>query len=91
MLDICIDGEDAVASHRRLAEQRGGRSGATAGGGDPHLDVVGALERGSAKHTILATFHSVARWQNLIASSPWIAPGWRVWGSQILQCSVAEP
>ena len=41
---------------------------------------------------------SVARWQNLIPSFPWIAPGWRVWGrnprkgrDQILQCSVAEP
>ena len=28
---------------------------------------------------------SVARWQNLIPSLPWIAPGWRAWGS------VAEP
>ena len=40
----------------------------------------------------------VARWQNLIPSFPWIAPGWRAWGSnprkgrdQILQRSVAEP
>ena len=34
----------------------------------------------------------VARWQNLIPSFPWIAPGWRVWGrNQILQPSVAEP
>ena len=40
----------------------------------------------------------VARWQNLIPSFPWIAPGWRAWGrnprkgrDQILQCSVAEP
>ena len=40
----------------------------------------------------------VARWQNLIPSFPWIAPGWRVWGrnprkgrDQILQRSVAEP
>ena len=23
---------------------------------------------------------SVARWQNLIPSFPWIAPGWRMWG-----------
>ena len=23
----------------------------------------------------------VARWQNLIPYSPWIAPGWRAWGS----------
>ena len=23
---------------------------------------------------------SVARWQNLIPSFPWIAPGWRAWG-----------
>ena len=42
--------------------------------------------------------HSVARWQNLIPSFPWIAPGWRAWGrnprkrrDQILQRSVAEP
>ena len=41
---------------------------------------------------------SVARWQNLIPSFPWIAPGWRAWGrnprkgrDQILQRSVAEP
>ena len=40
----------------------------------------------------------VARWQNLIPSSPWIAPGWRAWGrnprkgrDQILQRSIAEP
>ena len=39
----------------------------------------------------------VARWQNLIPSFPWIAPGWRAWGrnprkgrDQILQRSVAE-
>ena len=38
----------------------------------------------------------VARWQNLIPSFPWIAPGWRAWGcnprkgrDQILQRSVA--
>ena len=24
----------------------------------------------------------VARWQNLIPSFPWIAPGWRAWGAQ---------
>ena len=23
---------------------------------------------------------SVARWENLIPSFPWIAPGWRAWG-----------
>ena len=40
----------------------------------------------------------VARWQNLIPSFPWIAPGWRAWGrnprkgrDHILQHSVAEP
>ena len=38
----------------------------------------------------------VARWQNLIPSFPWIAPGWRAWRprkgrDQILQRSVAEP
>ena len=39
----------------------------------------------------------VARWQYLIPSFPWIAPGWRVWGrnpskrrDHILQRSVAE-
>ena len=25
---------------------------------------------------------NVARWQNLIPSSPWIVPGWRAWGAQ---------
>ena len=41
---------------------------------------------------------SVARWQNLIPSFPWIGSGCRVWGrnprkgrDQILQRSVAEP
>ena len=24
----------------------------------------------------------VARWQNLIPSFPWIAPGWRAWGQE---------
>ena len=40
----------------------------------------------------------VARWENLIPSFPWIAPGWRAWGrnprkgrDQILQRCVAEP
>ena len=40
----------------------------------------------------------VARFQNLIPSFPWIAPGWRAWGrnprkgrDRILQRSVAEP
>ena len=40
----------------------------------------------------------VARWQNLIPSFPWIAPGWRAWDrnprkgrDQILQRSIAEP
>ena len=47
---------------------------------------------------ILIVGHRVARWQNLIPSFPWIAPGWRARGrnprkvrDQILQCSVAEP
>ena len=36
----------------------------------------------------------VARWQNLIPSFPWIAPGWRAWGTiqgkeGIKFCSVA--
>ena len=42
--------------------------------------------------------YRVARWQNLIPSFPWIAPGWRAWGrnlrkgrDQILQRCVAEP
>ena len=40
----------------------------------------------------------VARWQNLIPSFPWIAPGWRAWErnprkgrDQTLQRSLAEP
>ena len=40
----------------------------------------------------------VARWQNLIPSISWIAPGWRAWGCNprkgrdpILQRSVSEP
>ena len=38
---------------------------------------------------------SVARWQNLIPSYPWIVPGWRAWGHNQRkgrdQRSVAEP
>ena len=34
---------------------------------------------------------SVARWQNLNLSFPWIAMGWRKVRDQILQLSVAEP
>ena len=30
-------------------------------------------------------FHMVARWQNLIISFPWIAPGWRAWGRNPIQ------
>ena len=46
----------------------------------------------------LCDIGKVARWQNLIPSFPWIAPGWRAWGrnprkgrDQILQRSGAEP
>ena len=39
--------------------------------------------------------NSVARWQNLMPSFPWIAPGWgrnpRKGRDQILQSCVAEP
>ena len=50
-----------------------------------------AIEKGGTRQR-------VARWQNLIPSFPWIAPGWRAWGRNprkgrdpILQRSVAEP
>ena len=57
---------------------------------------------GDAKHSKVAltplVADKVARWQNLIPSFPWIAPGWTAWGrnprkgrDQILQLSVAEP
>ena len=31
-------------------------------------------------HCIVGIVTSVARWQNLMPSFPWIAPGWRAWG-----------
>ena len=41
-------------------------------------DVFSVIARSSwDKMSIQA---SVARWQNLIPSFPWIAPGWRAWG-----------
>ena len=59
-------------------------------------DEVGCIDAADA-----SMFHgdlwqiggTVARWQNLIPSFPWIAPGWRAWGrrDQILQRSAAEP
>ena len=52
----------------------------------------------SCSPSCLAPGSKVARWQNLIPSFPWIAPGWRAWGrnprkgrDQIIQRSVAEP
>ena len=55
-------------------------------------------KRTAEKNDGCAIFYKVARWQNLIPSFPWIAPGWRARGrnprkgrDQILQRSVAEP
>ena len=51
----------------------GGGEGGHAGehGGAVELAAVASAEAPGA---------SVARWQNLIPSFPWIAPGWRAWG-----------
>ena len=58
------------------------------------------VERDIAESDIvhLPLLSKVARWQSLIPSFPWIAPGWRAWGrnprkgrDQILQRRVAEP
>ena len=63
-------------------------------------DIVLAAEKKCriASQTEELLMIRVARWQNLIPSFPWIAPGWRAWGrnprkgrDQILQRSVAEP
>ena len=40
---------------------------------DGHLGVAGAVAE-----------DKVARWQNLIPSFPWIAPGWRAWGLSLM-------
>ena len=64
------------------------------------------MKRGASAVVLNARHHyreqnmgelSVARWQNLTPSFPWIAPGWRAWGrsprkgrDQILQRSGAE-
>ena len=55
-------------------------------------------EEGGGKESDATMGGSVARWQNLIPSFSWIAPGSRAWGlnpkkgrDQILQSSVAEP
>ena len=43
----------------------------------------GKVEEGArAREAAISISCSVARWQNLIPSSPWIAPGWRAWGAQ---------
>ena len=49
LLDLRVDGEDAVAARRRLAEERRGGGGA-AGGAGPHLNLVNARECGTARH-----------------------------------------
>ena len=65
------------------------RNGAAAAKGRPTFTMMS----GKAPRVL-----SVARWQNVISSFPWIAPGWRAWErnprkgrDQILQHSVAEP
>ena len=90
--------------HARLAVEAGldiARLGDLA---EVHLDEVAVLGGsgggGGVGHAALPPPPDarVARWQNLIPSFPWIAPGWRAWGrnprkgrDQILQRSVAEP
>ena len=70
--------------------------------GRGRVALASAARRGGSPGPVLAPdLHpgaKVARWQNLIPSFPWIAPGWRAWGcnprkgrDQILQRSVAEP
>ena len=53
----------------------------------------GCFARSISSNSMPLSF-KVARWQNLIPSFPWIAPGWRAWGAiqgkeGIKFCSVA--
>ena len=63
----------------------------------PNERLVGVEEGEKALTSTRSLVAMVARWQNLIPSFPWIAPGWRAWGrnprkgrDQILQRSVAK-
>ena len=63
-----------------------------------HTSRVNLLDADRVPAAVVGPGHKVARWQNLIPSFPWIAPGMRGWGrnprkvrDQILQRSVAEP
>ena len=76
------------------------RGGHTADGAGSSVagDGGGAAQDEEHVRQETGAFTMVARWQNLIPSFPWIAPGWRAWGrnprkgrDQILQRSVAEP
>ena len=60
----------------RVGEAEGGRvrraqEHAGSQDGRPALQALPATQ---------VTTSKVARWQNLIPSFPWIAPGWRAWG-----------
>ena len=81
-----------LKENRRLERLTGERHTGEGGREGQRERAVRKRERESEKAA------SVASWQNLIPSFPWIAPGWRVWGrnprkgrDQILQRSVAEP
>ena len=61
--------------------------GGSGDGGGEHSGFSRPLLAFSRSHSARAevslskrTNDKVARWQNLIPSFPWIAPGWRAWG-----------
>ena len=43
-------------------------------------EVMNPTEEKDRLKKVRHVLNSVARWQNLIPSFPWSAPGWRAWG-----------
>ena len=67
-------------------QQRDGVGGNSGGrGGGLEIETAAGILMASIFAFFILTytvFLQVGRWQNLIPSFPWIAPGWRAWGGQ---------
>ena len=81
---------DGVTDEGSWFKGRGTAAAATAVGMTHYVVVVQTAgqtrrrTREDKKGTLPSFPIKVARGQNLIPSFPWIVPGWRVWGDQIL-------
>ena len=89
-------GSGAAIESKSVSPSSGDKTRWQTGGGFGSSEREGMAELGSGVNPL--AFGALARWQNLIPSFPWIAPGWRAWGrnprkgrDQISQRSVAEP